>query len=243
MLAGGLGILSFPSLGFYEGSKFRFAYLQYDGNWDTRPRAYKRLISSLELRTSIKTSYERKILSVNDPDLFHYPFLYLCGDTRFTPFSAQERRVLRKFLKLGGTLLIDDTSGEYNSPFDSQIKEELALILPENPLSQLPLGHVVYKTFYLLHSANGRKIVNPYLQGVTFKDEDRTAVIYCQNDLGGAWSEDELGKWEFECTPGGEAQRELAFRMGINTVLYALTGNYKKDQIHVPFIQRRQMRL
>jgi hypothetical protein len=46
---------------------------------------------------------------------------------------------------------------------------------------------------------------------------------------------------EFECLPGGESQRELAFRMGINLILYALTGNYKEDQIHIPFIKRRQL--
>jgi hypothetical protein len=48
-------------------------------------------------------------------------------------------------------------------------------------------------------------------------------------------------EWEFECLPGGESQRELAFRLGINLILYALTGNYKEDQIHVPFIKRRQL--
>ncbi len=59
--------------------------------------------------------------------------------------------------------------------------------------------------------------------------------------MGGAWSEDEFGKWEFGVIPGGEAQRERAFRLGINMILYALTGNYKKDQVHTPFIKRRQL--
>jgi hypothetical protein len=39
--------------------------------------------------------------------------------------------------------------------------------------------------------------------------------------------------------PGGEAQRELAIRFGINLVMYALTGNYKTDQIHAPAILQR----
>ena len=34
--------------------------------------------------------------------------------------------------------------------------------------------------------------------------------------------------------PGGERQREMAFRTGVNIVMYALTGNYKADQVHVP---------
>ncbi|HKQ31673.1 MAG TPA: DUF4159 domain-containing protein [Thermodesulfobacteriota bacterium] len=239
--AGTIGAAALPLLSIYEGSKFRFTQLEYNGAWDPRPRDYKRLMSALELRTSVIASYDRKTLRLSDTDLFNFPFLYIAGDESFEPFAEEERRRLRKYLKLGGTLLIDDASGAEVSPFDSQIREELKRILPENPLSRLPQDHVVYKSFYLLYSASGRVIISPYLEGVTFADEDRTAVFYSRNDLGGAWSEDEFGKWEFECLPGGESQRELAFRLGINLILYALTGNYKEDQIHVPFIKRRQL--
>jgi Domain of unknown function (DUF4159) len=241
VLAGTIGALSFPLLSLYEGSKFHFAQLEYNGHWDPRPRDYQRLMSTLELRTSVTASYERKVLKIGDKDLFNFPFLYMAGDGGFEPFTEEERRRLRKYIKLGGTLLIDDASGSDVSAFDSQIREELKYILPEIPLSRLTQNHVVYKSFYLLYSASGRKIISPYLEGITFTDEDRTAVFYSRNDLGGAWSEDEFGKWEFECIPGGESQRELAFRLGINLILYALTGNYKEDQIHIPFIKRRQL--
>lgn len=240
-LTGSVGVLSLPLLGFFDGSRFQFTQIAYDGQWDPRARAYKRLMSALELRTSVDTSYERKVVGLDDADLFNYPFLYLAGADGFDPFTDEQRRRLRKFLKLGGTLIIDDVSGSENSPFDSQIRQEMSKIIPEIPLAKLPQDHVVFKSFYLLYSPSGRKIVSPYLEGITFADEDRTAVFYSRNDLGGAWSEDEFGKWEYECIPGGESQRELAFRMGVNMILYALTGNYKKDQIHVPFIKRRQL--
>ena len=41
------------------------------------------------------------------------------------------------------------------------------------------------------------------------------------------------------CVPGGERQRELAMRFGVNLVMYVLTGNYKSDQVHVPAILER----
>lgn len=233
--------LSFPGTGFSEGSKFYFAQLSYGGDWDPRPRAHNRLLSSIELRTSVSTAYEKKVLSLTDADLFKYPFLYMAGSGAFEPFTDDERRNLRKYLKLGGTLIVDDVSGSKDSEFDAQIRKEFEYIIPEISLTRLPQEHVVYKSFYLLHSASGRKLVEPYLEGITFTDEDRTSVFYSRNDLGGAWSEDEFGKWEYECIPGGEAQRELAMRLGINMVMYSLTGNYKKDQIHVPFIKKRQM--
>src|SRR6266576_2450126 len=73
-------------------------------------------------------------------------------------------------------------------------------------------------------------------------DGPSTPVIYCQNDLGGAWERDQVGKWTNACTPGGEAQRKDAFHLGINIILYAMTENYKEDLIHVPFIRRRLTR-
>ena len=238
---GGIGTLSLPLLGLNQASNFHFAQLKYYGAWDPRPRAFNRLMTWLDLRSSVTTSSERKILEIGNPDLFHYPFLYMAGEEGFEPFGEEERKRLRRFIKFGGTLLVDDVSGEENSPFDSQIKEEFKNILPEFSFTRVPSDHVIFKSFYLLHSASGRKVVRPYLEGITFFDEDRTSLIYSRNDLGGAWSEDEFGKWQYECIPGGEAQRELAFRLGINIIIYALTGNYKKDQIHSPFIKRRQM--
>ena len=38
---------------------------------------------------------------------------------------------------------------------------------------------------------------------------------------------------------GGARQRTLAYRFGVNLVMYALTGNYKGDQVHVPAILER----
>jgi len=39
--------------------------------------------------------------------------------------------------------------------------------------------------------------------------------------------------------PGGERQREMAFRTGVNIVMYALTGNYKTDLVHMPALLER----
>jgi hypothetical protein len=84
------------------------------------------------------------------------------------------------------------------------------------------------------------KAVAPYLEGLTVGTS--TPVVYCQNNLGGAWERDQLGKWINPCTPGGEQQRREAFHLGVNLILYAMTENYKEDLIHVPFIRKRLTR-
>jgi hypothetical protein len=59
------------------------------------------------------------------------------------------------------------------------------------------------------------------------------------NDWAAAWARDETGQPIAAVVPGGEQQRETAIRFGINVVIYAMTGNYKTDQVHVPALLER----
>ena len=42
----------------------------------------------------------------------------------------------------------------------------------------------------------------------------------------------------FSCTRWRK-QREFAYRFGVNLVMYAMTGNYKADQVHIKSILMR----
>ena len=57
-----------------------------------------------------------------------------------------------------------------------------------------------------------------------------------------AWATDRQGRPLFAAVPGGETQREYAVRFGVNVAMYALTGNYKGDQVHVESILERMKR-
>ena len=54
-----------------------------------------------------------------------------------------------------------------------------------------------------------------------------------------AWAVRPDGAPLVDVVPGGERQREFAYRFGVNLVMYAFTGNYKADQIHVPALLER----
>ena len=76
------------------------------------------------------------------------------------------------------------------------------------------------------------------------RDQDRTndsvsPVIIGGNDWAAAWAVDDDGRNPYAVIPGGARQRTLAYRFGVNLVMYALTGNYKGDQVHVPAILQR----
>ncbi|MDO9125619.1 MAG: DUF4159 domain-containing protein, partial [Parvibaculum sp.] len=66
-----------------------------------------------------------------------------------------------------------------------------------------------------------------------------TTILVGSNDYAAAWARDARGRPLFPVSPGGERQREMADRFGVNLVMYALTGNYKADQVHVPALLER----
>ena len=223
------------------GSKFRIAQLIVPGgNWNPRPNALKRLQWQIDLKTSIDTSREPLQMRADSDRLHHSPFLYLAGDRSFSPLGMREIERLRRFVTFGGFLFIDNAEGRVGGPFEDAARKLVADLFPspQPGLEPLPADHVIYKSFFLVDSPAGRVAEAPRLEAV-FHDK-RAAVVYCANDLGGAWDRDDFGNWSHQCYPGGESQREMAFRLGINLAMYALCLDYKTDQVHVPFILKRR---
>jgi hypothetical protein len=66
-----------------------------------------------------------------------------------------------------------------------------------------------------------------------------SSIIITSNDLAGAWATRSDGQSMLPMVEGEPRQRELAFRAGVNIVMYTLTGNYKADQVHVPALLER----
>jgi hypothetical protein len=222
-----------------DPDKFRIAQIVYaGGNPKPRPTGLRRILWEIDKRTSIDVKLDPVEVRVAQPELFRFPFLYLAGDRAFPPPPDDDVARLRRHLASGGFLLVDAAEGKPGSGFDQSVRALAARLFPKEPLDRLSEEHVLYKSFYLLHVPVGRVLAVPYLEAVTH--DGRAALVYCQNDLAGAWARDELGQWEHEVHPGGEQQREMAFRLGVNLAMYATCLDYKTDQVHVPFILRRR---
>ena len=220
-----------------EATRVDVRRVVYEGNHQPRPTAPRRLAWEVRKRTSIETRLEPTEARLDDPSIFETPMLYWTGDSRFDPLSEAEIVGLRRFVEFGGFVLIDDASPE-GAGFDESIRRELARAFPSAALTELPSTHTVFRSFYLLDRPMGR-VLGPTHLSALVRDE-RAAVVYSRHDLGGAWARDNLGTWEHAVTPGGEAQREAAIRLGVNLVMYALCLDYKDDQVHAPFIMRRR---
>ncbi len=227
------------SLEGYMG-RFVFTQLKYKGSWDPYPSAFSEIAHYLTLTTSVKIFPKRNQIELTSKDLFSYPFLMMAGAREFEPFSKEEIEILRKYLLKGGILFIDDSCGKKTSGFDRAIRRMLKRVFPEEEIKKLPMDHAVFRAFYLVRKVGGRKVVNSYLEGIFC--EGRAVAIYSQNDLLGAWARDRLGNWLNECIPGGENQRLEAIKLTLNIIMYSLTGTYKKDKVHEPYIKRKLRR-
>jgi len=220
-----------------EGSRFRFARLELaTANPDPRPTALRKLAWEIEKRTSIEVDLEPRPVRLDRDPLHETPFLYLAGDREVQVPDPRGVDKLRRYLTYGGFLLIDSAEGRAGGGFDESVRRLLAQTLPGELPARIPDEHVLWKSFYVLRGAPGRILAAPYVEGV--ERDRRLAVVYTQNDLEGALARDGFGRWEHEVIPGGDEQREQAFRFGVNLVMYALCLDYKTEQAHIDYILR-----
>ena len=217
-------------------SKFRFLRLRFSDLPDPRPSALRRLAWELERRTSLVTIPDPIELPLPSPELFRYPLCVLSGDRGFAMPSEADTIRLRRYLTFGGCMLVDSAEGRAGGNFDESVRKLLARVLPGDMPRPIPDDHVLWKSFYILHGVPGRVLASPTLEGI--ERDRRLAVIYTQNDLGGAMARDGFGRWEHDVIPGGDEQRERSFRFAVNVVMYALCLDYKTEQAHIDFIMR-----
>ncbi|HWK47523.1 MAG TPA: DUF4159 domain-containing protein [Stellaceae bacterium] len=201
----------------------------------------------LSRRTAIDTGDPMEV-DVEHDELIFFPLLYWPVVPGASPLSPTAVDRVNRYLGSGGTILFDTrdqaeaTPGGFGSA-DASAQRMAGLFagLKIPPLVPVPPEHVLTKSFYLMQDFPGRWVggtvwVEPTQDRV---NDGVSTVIMGSNDWAGAWAVDAQGRPTLPVIPGGEPQREQAYRFGVNVVMYALTGNYKADQVHVPAILER----
>ncbi|MEM8743901.1 MAG: DUF4159 domain-containing protein [Pseudomonadota bacterium] len=210
----------------------------------------------LRARTAIEPA-DPVGIDVEKDELAFYPLLYwpVPGDAK--QLSEQTLAKIDAYMKQGGMIIFDtrDYQGGLPSGIGTQgpgstVLSRLVGELDVPPLEPVPENHVLTKAFYLLKSFPGRWDGGAlWVEATPTNEADKSrrarrtdgvsSLLITSNDLAAAWALDESNRPLFPVVPGGEVQREMAFRVGVNIVMYALTGNYKADQVHVPALLER----
>lgn len=188
-------------------------------------------------------------IDLEHDELAILPLLYwpIVAEAPRPSFEAMAR--VQKFLKTGGMILFDTREVELGRPgaggsAAAQRLREILRALDLPPLAPIPQGHVLTKAFYLLAEFPGRYVGAPVWVEIDERaaNDGVSSVIIGAHDWAAAWATDRQGRPLFAAVPGGETQREMALRFGVNVAMYALTGNYKGDQVHVESILERLKR-
>jgi hypothetical protein len=190
-------------------------------------------------------------------EIAFFPLLYwpVLPNARALPESALAK--IDAYMKQGGMIIFDTKDYGQGVPTGFSMRSQdgppLQRLLGNLDIPRLepvPEHHVLTKSFYLLRSFPGRWDGGQlWVEAESPRDSEQgrqarrvdgvSSILVTSNDFAAAWAMDDRNQPLYPVVPGGERQREWAFRTGVNIVMYALTGNYKADLVHVPAMLER----
>ena len=110
--------------------------------------------------TNVKTnSTAHKIVDIDSPELFEYPFAYLC-EPGYLELNAKDVINLREYLDRGRFLLVDDfRTADFSpqaggGPEDdfANFRKQMKKVYPDRGFVRLDLSDPIFRTFYKIDS-------------------------------------------------------------------------------------------
>jgi hypothetical protein len=186
---------------------FTFVRLSYhSGDWDAvDERMPANLLHSLVQYTTVPVDPKEKVVALDSPELFNYPFCYLSGH-RLVQFSAQEKKNFTQYVRNGGFVFVDDCNHDIDGLFARSFEEQMRACFGATALKDGPPN-----TGFELNGW-GDDLVHDYLKGVEING--RLGVLYSNKDYGCEWDYDFRNK---------RFLAEDNTKFGVNILLYALS--------------------
>jgi hypothetical protein len=239
-------------------SKVHFAYVITGdaATDDTSRRGLIGLGKFLTQKTAVEPG-EPFAVNIEADEITFFPMLYWPVLPNARPLSPAVLAKIDAYMKQGGMIIFDTKDHGQGMPTGYNLRgdgttplQRLLSGLDVPRLEPVPEHHVLTKSFYLLRSFPGR-FAGGYLwvEAEVPRDADQgrqarrvdgvSSILITSNDFAAAWAVDDNGRYLYPMVPGGEAQRIIALRVGVNIIIYVLTGNYKADLVHVPHLLER----
>lgn len=224
-----------------ERDVFTFTRIRYSGGgwgrgggWATDlPDSDLNLSWRLQQMTSMRVDPDGRIVSLTDPELADFPFVYICEPGNLS-FSPEEAAALRNYLLNGGFLMLDDFWGD--DAWDN-VEYEFRQVFPDRAFREIPLDHPLYHGVFEIGSKGqvpniGLGVRSEY-DGVTWErpdasevhhrgisdDQGRLIVIATHNtDNGDGWEREGESDYYFRTF-----SERIAYPLGINIIFYAMT--------------------
>jgi hypothetical protein len=190
------------------------------------PAAERHFLQGVSRLSNIDARSDGHYLRPSDDDFFDYPWLYSV-EPGWWDLTDEEVARIREYLLRGGFLVLDDFHGSQEW---TSFQRGMRKIFPYRAVVDVNRGSEVFHTLFdvdpgeqipgaqFLYSGRTyeRDGVDPQWKGV-YDDEGRLMVIINFNmDLGDAWEHADWPEYP-------ERYTGMAYRMGINYVLYSMT--------------------
>ncbi|MDF1545477.1 MAG: DUF4159 domain-containing protein [bacterium] len=195
-------------------SAVKVARLHYSGggDWYWGSSAIPNFLRYLHNNTSFPVDTIERQVTIMDPELFQYPFLFATGHG-VIKFGAEEKERLREYLLAGGFLFVNDSYG-----MDQNFRAEMSELFPEREVVDIPFEHPIYHCFYdfpngppKIHEHDG----NPP-RGYGLVVNGRLVLYFLvESDIGDGWEDAQVHSDPPEL-------REKALKMGVNILSYAM---------------------
>ncbi|HYL98376.1 MAG TPA: DUF4159 domain-containing protein, partial [Blastocatellia bacterium] len=146
---------------------------------------FSKILSELS-RMRVTLDTPEKIFRFSDPNLFKYPFAYLC-EVGYIDLTEEEVRGMREYLTRGGFLIVDDFRGPYQF---RNFLYTLGRAFPNYQLKKLDITHPIFNCFFSIKTLDvkppyGR--FKPEFYGVEDKHGRLMMVINYNNDVSDFW--------------------------------------------------------
>jgi hypothetical protein len=203
------------------------------GNWSTDyPKADRTFLTALRRLTRIQARPVEQVVDLDSldaagtPVINNFPWVYAVQVQAWT-FTEPEAKVLREYLLKGGFLMVDDFHGAADW---ERFMSGMLMVFPDRPIEDLSDKDEIFHVLYDLSDrfqVPGEQYVST---GRTYEkdgyvaewrgirdDKGRVMVAICHNmHLGDAWEWADDPRYP-------EKFASMAFRIGINYVMYGMT--------------------
>lgn len=208
----------------YRSTRNRARYQSWGIDANTSERHF---ITGLRRLTRIYGRSIEHIVDIDSDEMFDWPWIYIVSGGDWVINESQAER-LRKYFDRGGFLVVDDLHGDIEW---EQFMEGMSQVYPDARVEDLENDHPVFHTMYDLSErlqVPGYQIVErgsmwernngivPYWRVISDEKGRVQVAAFLNQDLGDAW--------EFSNDPAYPEQfASMAYRMGVNYVIYSLT--------------------
>lgn len=220
----------------YDG-RFTFVRVSYEtaegGYWyrgqpawmHGYPVAERNLMRILDaLTTLVPNVDEVNTLSLEDPEIFKYPLIYII-EVGWWMMTDREAEHLRAYLDKGGFVIVDDFKlpGGIGGGGWDHFAANMARVLPDAQFVDLDASHPIFRQFFSIPSLDivpqAYNAGRPYFVGL-HRDNDASKplqmVVFYNTDISQYWEWSERGFRPLEET-------NEAYKIGVNAILYGLT--------------------